>query len=29
MEPHIRHLTAEDEPFLWTALYYALSWSVP
>jgi GNAT superfamily N-acetyltransferase len=24
MESHIRKLTAEDEPFLWTALYYAL-----
>ena len=24
MESHIRQLTAEDEPFLWTALYYAL-----
>ena len=24
MEPHIRPLAADDEPFLWTALYHAL-----
>ncbi len=24
MEPHIRQLTADDESFLWTALYHAL-----
>ena len=24
MEPHLRPLAADDEPFLWTALYHAL-----
>ena len=24
MEPHVRPLAADDEPFLWTALYHAL-----
>lgn len=24
MEPHIRPLSSDDEPFLWTALYHAL-----